>query len=85
MQGSKMHRGDARRAQTKEFLLKESPNSVKSKIESFPVCAKFSVAHGYSRQGFARAKTPSTPSDGQGLSSRANARGSKKDFSLRSK
>jgi hypothetical protein len=34
-------KSEALRAQTKEFLLKDSPNSVKSKIESFPACANF--------------------------------------------
>jgi hypothetical protein len=41
--------------------LKDSPNSVLL-FESFRSLRKFSVARGYSKQGFARAKTPSTPS-----------------------
>jgi HigB_toxin, RelE-like toxic component of a toxin-antitoxin system len=36
----RLHR-EALRAQTKEFLLKDSPNSVNSKIESFPASANF--------------------------------------------
>ena len=48
----------------------------------FSARANFPVTRGYPKRGFARAKpvlslvegTPRTPSDGQGLSSRANAR-----------
>jgi len=51
-------------------------------VKAFAGCANFPVPHGYPKQGFARAKSvlseaegaPKTPSDGHGLSSRANAR-----------
>ena len=57
-----------------EFLIKRFSELCTAIFESFRSLCKFSVARGYSKQGFARAKTPRTPSDGQGLSYRANGR-----------